>query len=172
MAKFYKKSQLEFVNGYVVDPATREAVALPDNVAEQLNDYETTVQKAQYMAEQEEGRPEPSLDGFERRSNRKRAAEIEVVTPLLDAKKKESLAILEEIRTSCAADSINEILSGYEDMIEFLRNDTFVEGSKIVVIDTPELGNPLKLTIDDAVLKLSSTALDPKGFAGAKGDED
>lgn len=172
MAKFYKKSQLEFVNGYVIDPATSEAVALPDKVAEQLNDYETTVQKAQYMAGQEEGRPEPSLDGFERRSNRKRAAEIEVATPLLDAKKAESMAILEEIRTSCAADSVNEILSDYEDMIEFLRNDTFVEGSKIVMVDTPELGDPLKLTIDDAVIKLSSTALDPKGFVSTKGDED
>ena len=44
MAKFYKKSQLEFVNGYVVDPATSEAVALPDKVAEQLNDYEIIAQ--------------------------------------------------------------------------------------------------------------------------------
>ena len=172
MAKFYKKSQLDFVNGYIVDPVTSEAVALPDKVAEQLNDFETTVQKAQYMADQEEGRPEPSLDGFVRRSDRKRAAEIEVVTPLLDAKKKESMAILEEIRTSCAADSINEILSGYEDMIEFLRSDTFVEGTKIVIVDTPELGDPLKLTIDDAVLKLASTALDPKGFVSDEGNED
>lgn len=172
MAKFYKKSQLEFVNGYVVDPVTSEAVALPDKVAEQLNDYETTVQKAQYMAGQEEGRPEPSLDGFERRSNRKRAAEIEVVTPFLDAKKKESLAILEEIRTSCAADSVNEILKGYEDMIEFLRSDTFVEGTKVVMVDTPELGDPLKLTIDEAVLKLATTTLDPNGFKGVAGDED
>ena len=160
MAKFYKKSQLEFINGYVVDPATSEAVALPDKVAEQLNDYETTVQKAKYMADQEE-----------RRSNRKRAAMIETVTPLLDKKKEESLAILEEIRTSCAADSVNEILKGYEDMIEFLRSDTFVEGTKVVMVDTPELGDPLKLTIDDAVLKLATTALDPSGFMGVADDE-
>lgn len=40
------------------------------------------------------------------------------------------------------------------------------------MVDTPELGDPLKLTIDDAVLKLATTTLDPNGFKGVAGDED
>lgn len=166
MAKFYNKSDLKFVNGYVIDPETKEAVALPDKVAEQLNDYETTVQKAVYMAGQDEARPEPSLDGFKRESIRCRRAGVTVDTPFLDARKKESMAILGEIRNKEAADGINKIIEGYPEMIEFLGSDTFVEGSKVVMVDTPTLGSPIELTVEGAIHALADATLGAENFVG------
>lgn len=172
MAKFYSKSDLQFVNGYVIDPETKEAVALPDKVAEQLNDYETTVQKAAYMAGQDEARPEPSLEGFERESIRNRRACVEFDTPLLDAKKKESMEILGEIRNKEAADGVNKILGGYPEMIEFLGSDTFVEGGKVVMVDTPTLGSPIELTVEGAIRALADVTLGADNFVGTRDEEE
>ena len=53
MAKMYLKSDLKFVDGYLIDNDDN-VVALPDKVAKQINDLETCIQKLMYLDEQPE----------------------------------------------------------------------------------------------------------------------
>lgn len=152
MAKMYNKSQVTFSNGYVIDDDSN-VVCLPDKVAEQLNELEEIFQKAEYLKAQDPASPMPSLDGFERKSIRK-TIEIEASTPTLDAKVEEGMKIRDELRKMDTAETMNKFIGEYQEVFYFVQDDTFVEGDKAVFIDTPKLGNPLDIKVDDLLDKL------------------
>lgn len=149
MAKMYKKSELKFDSGYVLT-MDDEVVALPPKVAEQLNEMETEIQKVAYLKAQPEAQPMPSLDGFERESIVKHAY-IDVETKYLDREKRRSMSLLNDLRNMAAADEANEKLARYDKAIRFLHDDKFVEGTEVVMIDTPTIGDPLTASVGDVI---------------------
>ena len=153
MAKMYSKDQVTFSNGYVIDENSN-VICLPDKVAEQLNELEEIFQKAEYLKAQDPATPMPSLDGFKRKSIRK-TIEIEASTPTIDAKVAESMQIRDELRKVDNAETMNKIIGEYQEVFNFVQNDTFVEGSKVVLIDTPTLGSPMNIKVDYLLDKLA-----------------
>lgn len=149
MAKMYLKSDLKFVDGYLIN-GDGDVVALPEKVAEQINDLETRIQKLIYLDDQPEAQPERSLDGFKRKTTRQ-VPVVKVDTPTLDEKVAESKKLLDEIRDLGKAEKINEIFLDYTEAFEWLRSDHFVEGSKIVRVDTPEIGDILDTDVDELI---------------------
>lgn len=154
MAKMYLKSDLKFVDGYLIDNDDN-VVALPDGVAEQINDLETCIQKLMYLDDQPEPQPERSLDGFERESTRK-VPVVHPDTPTLDKKVAEGKKLLEEIRERDKADKINDTLSDFEDAFEWFRAERFVEGSKVIHVDTPEIGDILNVDPEELIEEIAS----------------
>lgn len=149
MAKMYKKSELKFDSGYVLTMDDK-VVALPPNVAEQLNRMETEIQKAAYLNEQPEAQPAPSLDGFERESIVKHA-HIEAETKHLDRERRRALGVLKDLRSMADAQEANAKLAKYEEAICFLCEDKFVEGTEVTLIDTPTIGDPLTAAVKDVI---------------------
>lgn len=157
MTKIYSKSDLDFVNGYIVDKKTNEVIALPSHAAEQLNDLETMIQKVQYLADQPEPQPLRSLDGFKRKSALdKDRIKVTAETPELDKRRKISATILDEIRKKDKADSINETIEKFQEAFDFLMSDTFVSDGKIVRLDLPTIGNPLEVDVSDLLATIAS----------------
>lgn len=153
MAKMYSKIDVTFSNGYIVGENSN-VVCLPDKVAEQLNELEEIFQKAEYLKAQDPASPMPSLDGFKRKSINK-TIEIEASTPTIDAKVAESIQIRDELRKVDNAETMNKIIGEYSEVFHFVQSNTFVEGSKVVLIDTPTLGNPLDIKVEDLLDKLA-----------------
>ena len=153
MAKMYSKDQVTFSNGYVIDENSN-VVCLPDKVAEQLNELEEIFQKAEYLKAQDPASPMPSLDGFKRKSINK-TIEIEASTPTIDAKVAESMQIRDELRKVDNAETMNKIIGEYQEVFNFVQGDTFVEGNKVVLIDTPTLGSPMNIKVDYLLDKLA-----------------
>ena len=149
MAKMYVKSSLRFENGYVLD-ADDNVIALPTGVAEQLNDMETEIQQVAYLKKQPKAQPMPSLDGFERESVVKHAW-VEVETKHLDREERRCLGMLEDLRNLEEAKEANEKLAKYDEAIRFLSEDKFIEGTEVVMIDTPTIGVPLTAAAEDVV---------------------
>lgn len=159
MAKFYKKSQLTFESGYVVN-ADGDVVALPPCVADQLNEIETIIQKAIWLRDQPEECKGPDLSKFERESCFGSAPEIVVSTPLLDEKIKESKAIEAEMYAASCATELNKLIANFREAFAFAAEDAFVEGDRVVRLDLLTLGDPLKLTADDLAHAMGSTVFD------------
>lgn len=149
MAKMYMKSSLRFENGYVLD-ADDNVIALPAGVAEQLNAMETEIQKTAYLNAQPKAQPMPSLDGFERESIVKHA-HVKIKTKHLDREERRCRGVLEDLRNLAAAGEANEKLAKYDEAIRFLSEDKFVEGTEVVMIDTPTIGDPLTAVAEDVV---------------------
>lgn len=149
MAKMYKKSDLKFVDGYVLT-SEDEVVALPKGIAEQINDLETFLQEMMYLSAQPEAAPVPDLAGFERASIVAKPA-VKVPTPMLDEMEERSKKILEEMRDREGAKAVNRVLEKYADVINFLRDAHFVEGDEVVRVDTPVIGDILKMSGDDMI---------------------
>ena len=154
MAKMYLKSNLKFVDGYLIDHDDN-VVALPEKAAEQINKLETCIQKLMYLDDQPEPQPERSLDGFKRESTHK-APVVNPDTPTLDKKVAEGKKLLEEIRERDKADKINDILSDFEEAFEWFRAERFVEGSKVIHADTPEIGDILKVDPEELIKSIIS----------------
>lgn len=144
MAKFYSKSDLTFKSGYVVNDYG-DVVALPKGVARQLNEIEEMVQKAKWVADHEEAEEEP--EEFVRKSAFKPAPVIAVDTPLLDQKVEEAVRLHEEIEDKLCANKMNEIIQSFKEAFAFCDENDFVEGTEVVRLDLPTLGDPLKLTV-------------------------
>lgn len=153
MAKMYKKSDLKFENGYVLTQDD-EVVALPPKVAEQFNDMETLLQQQEYLTEQGEAKPEPTLDGFERKSTVKHAF-VTVETKYLDAEVKRCEGLLHDIRQSQMAGWVNAVLDKYDELMVFMHEEKFVEGDKVVQIDTPTIGDPLTAGPEEVIDRLA-----------------
>lgn len=154
MAKMYFKSDLKFVDGYLIDNDDN-VVALPDGVAEQIYDLETCVQKLMYLDDQPDPTPERSLDGFTRKSVRM-VPVVKADTPILDKKVAEGKQILDEIRELDKSDKINDVISDFEDAFEWFKVERFVEGSKVVRVDTPEIGNILDVDPEELIKEIAS----------------
>ena len=153
MAKMYKKSDLTFDNGYVVD-SDNNVVCLPDKVAEQINKLETWVQKYGYLKSQPAEQAAPSLDGFERESCFAKARVV-VDTPELDARIARAKSIRDELTNKESCDVVNELIAKMSEMFDWINCDTFVEGTDVVRIDTPTLGNPLEMEFLDTVRRIA-----------------
>lgn len=149
MAKMYSKSDLTFVNGYLID-SDRNAVAIPTKAAVQLNGLEAFMQKQKYLHDQPDATPEPSLDGFEFESALA-SPKIEVKTPTLDAKVQESKDILKELRSKEMESAVNGTLEAFADALRFLKEDTFVEGDEVIRLDLATIGNPLYADADKLI---------------------
>ena len=147
MAKIRYKNQLAYKSGYLID-VDDEVVALPTKVAEQLNNLDTLVQKARYLNGQPKASPEPSLDGFVRETEVSVPKLKDPITPAIDHKERESKAILKEIRSKMEADAVNDIVDANKEAFVFMDNGEFIEGTEVVRLDLPELGNPLELTAE------------------------
>lgn len=154
MAKMYLKSDLKFVDGYLIDN-NDNVVALPDKVAEQINDLETCIQKLMYLDDQPEPTPERSLDGFERKSIRM-VPTVKADTPTLDKKVAEGKQILSEIRELDKSEKINDVISDFEDAFEWFKVERFVEGSNVVRVDTLEIGNILNVDPEELIEEIAS----------------
>lgn len=159
MAKFYKKSQLTFESGYVVN-ADGDVVALPPCVADQLNQIETTIQKAAWLSAQPEECKGPDLSEFERESCFGKVPEVVVATPLLDRKVEESKAIEQEMHAACCATELNKLIAGFKEAFAFVSEESFVEGDRVVRLDLPTLGDPLKLTADGLAKAMGNMVFD------------
>lgn len=157
MAKFYSKSDLAFKSGYVVN-ADGDVVALPKGVARQLNEIEEMVQRAEWVAEHEGAEEEP--EEFVRKSAFKTAPVITVDTPLLDQKVEEAVRLHEEIERQLCAEKLSEIIKGFKEAFAFCDEDDFVEGDKVVRLDLPTLGDPLKLTAAELASHIGGMAFD------------
>lgn len=150
----YFKSDLKFVDGYLIDNDDN-VVALPDGVAEQIYDLETCVQKLMYLDDQPDPTPERSLDGFTRKSVRM-VPVVKADTPILDKKVAEGKQILDEIRELDKSDKINDVISDFEDAFEWFKVERFVEGSKVIRVDTPEIGNILDVDPEELIKEIAS----------------
>lgn len=147
MAKFYSKSDLTFKSGYVVS-AAGDVVALPKGVANQLNAIEEMVQKAAWLVAQPKETKAPDVSEFVRESAFDSAPTIIVDTPVLDAKIEEAMKLDADIKRQLCADRLNEIIGTYKEAFAFCSEEDFVEGTDVVRLDLPTLGDPLKLTAD------------------------
>ena len=156
MAKFYSKSDLSFKSGYVVN-ADGDVVALPKGVARQLNDIETMVQEAAWVSEHQVEEREP--EEFVRKSAFGSAPTITVDTPLLDKKVEESVRLHKELEQQICAEKLTEIIAGFKEAFAFCAEKEFVEGDKVIRLDLPTLGDPLKLTSDSLTAIVASTML-------------
>lgn len=159
MAKFYKKSQLTFESGYVVN-ADGDVVALPPCVADQLNEIETLIQKAAWLNEQPEECEGPDLSEFERKSCFGKVPEIVVETPLFDEQVKKKAAIEKEMYAACCAAELNKLIARFKEAFAFVSEESFVEGDRVVRLDLPTLGDPLKLTADGLATAMSKMTFD------------
>ena len=152
--KMYKKNELKFVDGLLIaDDGT--IVAPSKKIVSQFNRFETLCQRYDYMIDQPDYSPMPSLDGFERKSSFGHKGGFAVKTPLLDAKVEDTMKLLDELDGAKAADDANEMLEEFEEMVLFICNDYVVDlgvvGGELERFDLPTLGDPLKLTEKDII---------------------
>ena len=149
MAKMYLKSDLKFVDGYLI-ANDDNVVALPDKVAKQIHDLETCIQKLMYLDEQPEPTTERSLDGSKCKSIRM-VPTVKADTPTLDKKVAEGKKILNETSELDMSEKINDVISDFEDAFEWFKVERFVEGSNVVRVDTLEIGNILDVDPEELI---------------------
>jgi len=151
--KFVKKNKLKFKNGYFI--YKDGIVGIDPQVVSMLNELEREIQKFDYLDEQPEAAPEPSLEGFHFKSAIHKYPTIQVFTPHLDEAIAEAKAIMDEIDGKESAEEVNEILRMYQPLIEWASADKIViykNPSKLPqAVDTKTIGNPLELEEDEIV---------------------
>lgn len=149
--KMYKKSDLTVNHGLLV--SKDGDIILPDiNVVDQANRLETLAQKTAYLAGQPEATPMPTLDGFERISIRDNKVKFRAVTPLMDKKTDEAMAIMGELDDIATVEKANDMLADFVALLDFVEQDFVIDcGHELYVFDTPILGSILELTKDDIV---------------------
>ena len=57
-----------------------------------------------------------------------------------------------------SADAVNKIIQRFPEAFSFFKNDKFVEGSEIVLIDTPTIGHILTVDADALVQEIAKRA--------------
>lgn len=149
--KMYKKSDLTVNHGLLV--SKDGDIIMPDiNVVDQANRLETLAQKSAYLAGQPEATPMPTLDGFERISIRDNNVKFRAVTPLMDKKTDEAMAIMGELNDIATVEKANEMLGEFVALLDFVEQDFVIDcGNELYLFDTPILGSVLELTKDDII---------------------
>lgn len=147
MTKLYKKSDLTFKNGIVVDD-DGNVIGLPAQVAVGLEKIEVAIQKAEYLKSQPKAQPIPSLEGFKRKSALKPDIKIESETPTIDKMVEEAKTLHKEMKLSMGTDKLNGIIEKFPEVFRFTEDDSFVGEEHGTALDLPTLGNPLELTSD------------------------
>lgn len=146
--KIISKQDCTFANGRIIKG--KKVIGLPAGVVSQLNNLEEAIQKSRYLDEQGKAKPAPTLDGFVRKSTRELPT-VDVSTPILDKKVADCEKLMEEIDRMSAAGKVNGIIQANRELFEFLTTDEFIEGEDTGYIDTPTLGNPLKLKAEELI---------------------
>ena len=145
--KKFNKSDLTIIDGLLVSEETNEVVVINPVIVEQANHLETMLQQATYLGKQPEAAPEPSLDGFKRKSIYDNNNKFTAKTPLLDAKSEETLALMDELDDVATVAEANETLQKFDKLMSFAYRDfVFDRGGDPLPFDTPTLGNVLELT--------------------------
>lgn len=151
--RIHKKSDLKLVDGLLV--TKKGEVVTPDpRIVRQANDLETLYQKAEYLAAQPSATPMPSLEGFERKSDADTSAlHFSALTPKLDEKAAEALALMEEVDSLTTVEQANQMVDRFAELIRFADSDTVIdcESDHVDAFDTPCLGPILELTHEDVV---------------------
>lgn len=148
--KVYKKSDLTINHGLLV--SKDGDIVIPDiAIVNQANRLETMLQEAMYLNDQPKAQPMPSLNGFERKSIKDSMRQkFEADTPIMDAKQKEALALMDEIDDVTTVNQANELMTQLDRLVEFVGQDFVIDcGNELYCFDTPIIGNVLDLTIDD-----------------------
>lgn len=148
--KVYKKSDLTLNHGLLV--SKDGDIVIPDiAIVNQANRLETVLQEAVYLNEQPKAQPMPSLNGFERKSIKDSTRQkFEADTPIMDAKQKEALALMDEIDDVTTVNQANELLMQFDKLVDFVSQDFVIDcGNELYCFDTPIIGNVLDLTADD-----------------------
>ena len=156
--KIYKKSSLAMADGAIVT-VDGDVVMPAGNVVTQANALDLAVQKARYIQVQPKAAPMPTLDGFERKSSLGCEVHVEAKTPALDARCAKAEKIMEELDKAEKADQINSDLDKYIDLIRFASHSKVMcsDAPPVVLIDTPEIGNILDLTVGDVIRFIALT---------------
>lgn len=151
--KLYKKTDLELVNGRVVDKTTNEVIGIEYEIISGLNYLETNYQKAKWLELQPKGIEAPNLDGFVRQSETKSYKVPDPETPIQDRKVKEGLELANELDAVSDTKILNDYISKYADILRWVDNDTVTDCGSVPyeLFDTPTLGNVLALTADDLI---------------------
>lgn len=156
MAKMYYKKNLVMVDGRVLDPETNEVVCLPIDVIMQAEKLDLMAQQFEYLKDQGEYHPGPSLEGFKRRSvfdgNVGRPYLEDPETPTMDARVAEALAFIDESEALDRVKDVNRTIDHLGALFDFLGSDHFFEAEKYKnqIVDAPTLGNILELTPEEA----------------------
>lgn len=150
--KKIKKSECTFEDGYIMHGD--DVVCLPTAVWCQLDNLEVALQKQEYLDNQPEYVPAPSLDGFVRKYDHQAKWKFSVPTPLLDRKVEEGKALFEEIKDCDRGKRAARLLEAEHAAVNWVDKDyVIVEdlSTPYYMCDWPTLGNPLELTVDDMV---------------------
>lgn len=152
--KMYKKSELSLINGMLV--AESGDIVVPSlAIIEEANMLETLLQKTKYLQAQPIATPAPSLDGFQRKSIKDGSRVVfHAKTPLMDDKAEEAMAIMDEIDDVVKVERANNMATEFQTLVEFAQNDFVIDcggDGTLYFFDTPTLGNPLELTVDDVI---------------------
>ena len=167
MAKMYYKKDLSMVDGRVIDPKTNEVVCLPTNVVLQAEKLDLMAQQYDYLKDQGEYHPGPSLDGFKRRSvfdGRSGRPYLEdPETPAMDARVAEAIAYMGEVDKMQEVEDVNAAIDMLGALFDFLGSDHFFEPEmcRVGVVDAPVLGNILELTPEEARAIVETIAKSP-----------
>lgn len=148
--KLYKKSDLTFKNGMLVDGEGNVVAPIPA-IAKMANELETCLQKAEYAKGMPEVAEAPAP--FHRKSigDELPVKEFTCETPLMDKRVEDTLALMDEIDTASTCDKINEVMrTRYAELLQWAADDAVVgtEGT-LVLFDTPTMGNPLEWTAEN-----------------------
>ena len=157
--KIYKKSSLAMYNGMILTE-DGDVVMPVGNVVAQANALDLAVQKAKYIQAQPKAKPMPSLDGFERKSSLDMDIKLEVQTPALDSKIEDAFKIMKEIDKNEIADKINGDFEKYTDLMRFASSSKVAcndSASSMLLVDTPEIGDILDLTVTDIIRFIALT---------------
>lgn len=156
--KMYKKSDLTIIDGMLVNK-DQDIVVPNQDVIIQANELEDLIQQHQYLSEQPAAQPMPSLDGFQRKSIRDDSDKVfNAVTPLMDFKAAEAMALMSELDDITSAGVANDLLAKFDKLAQFTKNDYVIDcgaDGLLLVFDTPVLGNVLELTYDELCAKVA-----------------
>lgn len=143
--KLYKKSDLSFKNGMLVDGDGNVVAPIPA-IVKMANELETELQKATYVKSLPDVVP-PSAP-FVRKSigDKLPVNEFMCETPHMDKRIKDTCAIMDEIDSANTCDKINDAMrTRYAELLQWANDDTVIGTDGVLVLfDTPTMGDPLE----------------------------
>ena len=168
--KLINKNKLVFKNGFFYKKNKR--VYIESNVVEQLNKLETLMQQYDYLDKQGEYNPEPSLEGFEREHIETVNVNISSPTPILDEEIEKTKAMLEEIDNHNTAKEVERVCGCFKDLLYWVASEEVLITDEslwfdedMAKVDTPHIGNPLKLDQDSLMNVITFMVSDGENLA-------
>jgi hypothetical protein len=166
MTKIVNKDQVQLIDGYFVHDG--EIVSLPWAVCRQAQELDLMVQEFRYIKAQPAYSPEPSLEGFKRKSMLSELPKIDIhkiPTPTIDEAIVTSMKFMDEIDLFNDAKKVNETIERFGELVRFCDSDHVVIAQcGDVRVDTPILGNLLELSMDDVMGFISEICESPFSF--------